>query len=109
MNIKLSPAADDQILEIWDYTALKWGEEQADSYVRGLVEAMNQVHAMPHRWRKLADKQLSRIFFIRYRHHSIFFMKLAKGEMGIVAILHESMDLPTHLKTNILAFINDSP
>lgn len=43
MAARIYPAAQERILEIWDYTERTWGEDQADKYVRELVAAM---HAM---------------------------------------------------------------
>jgi len=38
---KIFQTAKERLLEIWDYTERTWGEEQADKYVRDLVEAIN--------------------------------------------------------------------
>ena len=35
----LSPAARADLTEIWDYTANRWGVEQAERYVRDLTAA----------------------------------------------------------------------
>lgn len=40
MAVRILGAARHRILDIWDYTAIEWSEDQADSYVRGLVDAI---------------------------------------------------------------------
>jgi plasmid stabilization system protein ParE len=32
-------------------------------------------------------------YFIRYRHHDVFFRELSGSRIGIMSILHERMDL----------------
>jgi toxin ParE1/3/4 len=98
MAAKILPAAKARILEIWDYTEKKWGEEQADTYVRGLVAAINGLQNQRHRWKSVQDKALMGLFFFRYRHHYIFFRELSLSKLGVISILHENMDLPARLK-----------
>jgi toxin ParE1/3/4 len=35
----LSPAAGADLEQIWDYTAERWGQEQAERYVRAIRDA----------------------------------------------------------------------
>ena len=46
----------------------------------------------------MRGKGFSGIWFIRHAHHYLFFRELAEGQIGILSILHESMDLPARLK-----------
>jgi toxin ParE1/3/4 len=98
MAAKIYQAAKERILEIWDYTERTWGEDQADKYVRGLVEAANSAQGKRHKWRSVTDEAVSGVFFIRYQHHYVFFRELSDGSLGIISILHESMDIPSRLK-----------
>jgi len=98
MAAKVYQAAKERILEIWDYTERTWGEEQADKYVRGLVEAVNKVQGKRHRWRRMMDEALIGVFFIRYQHHYLFFRELSDGTLGVISILHENMDIPARLR-----------
>jgi toxin ParE1/3/4 len=98
MQARILPAAESRLIEIWDYTLGKWGQEQADSYVEDLIAA---IHDAPNRrtgWRPVPDKSLRGVWFIRHRHHFIFFRELPSGSLGVISILHESMDLPARLK-----------
>jgi len=98
MAVKIYQAAKERILEIWDYTEQTWGEDQADKYVRGLVEAINTAQSRRHQWRQVMDEALSGVFFIRYQHHYLFFRELSDGTLGVISILHENMDIPTRLR-----------
>jgi len=97
-RIKILPAAESRLIEIWRYTLETWNEEQADSYVVGLVAALEDVADRPTRWKPVRDTALRGVWFIRYRHHFIFFRQLPGGCLGVISILHESMDIPRRLK-----------
>ena len=43
----LSPRAQDDIAEIWDYTAQRWGIEQAESYIRDLQATLELLAENP--------------------------------------------------------------
>lgn len=73
MAVELHKAAKFRILEIWDYSEQVWGADHADIYVRGLFDAIHETSSMRHMWRPIANEALSGIYFIRYRHHFIFF------------------------------------
>jgi len=98
MAVKISDAARERLLEIWNYTEETWGEAQADKYLRGLVETAERAHKSRHLWRPVPDEELKGAFFIRYRHHFIFFRELSTGTIGVISILHENMDIPSRLK-----------
>lgn len=98
MAARIYSAAKDRILEIWDYTERTWGEDQADKYVRDLVQAINAVSSERHRWRPVMDEALNGVFFFRHQHHYIFFRELSKDALGVISILHENMDIPSRLR-----------
>ncbi|MFA7232908.1 MAG: type II toxin-antitoxin system RelE/ParE family toxin [Terrimicrobiaceae bacterium] len=98
MPAKIFAAAESRLIEIWDYTLDKWGEKQADAYVRGLVAAMHSLGGNRHLWRKLPDKTLAGIWFAKHEHHYIFFREISGGTIGVITVLHESMDLPARIK-----------
>lgn len=107
MAAKIYQAAKDRILEIWDYTEQTWGEEQADKYVRGLVEAINAAKDKPHQWRRVTDEALSGVFFFRHQYHYVFFRELSDGTLGVISIIHENMDIPARLREDSERGAND--
>jgi toxin ParE1/3/4 len=50
-------AAQIRLAEIWDYTVEKWGEEQADKYLRELGDCMVELTSKRHLWRRVKDKR----------------------------------------------------
>jgi toxin ParE1/3/4 len=86
------------MIEIWDYSFKKWGEDQADAYVRGLVDAIHTLHANRSLWRPVIDKSLAGVWFVRHEHHYIFFRVLSGGVVGVITVLHENMDLPARIR-----------
>jgi toxin ParE1/3/4 len=98
MAARIFPAARARIVEMWDYTEKKWGEKQADKYVRDIVEGINSLSKEKRRWKPVRDKVLSGVFYARHRHHYIFFREFSNGTIGIISILHENMDIPSRLK-----------
>ncbi|MCX6970554.1 MAG: type II toxin-antitoxin system RelE/ParE family toxin [Verrucomicrobia bacterium] len=98
MPAKIHAAAESRLIEIWNYTLEKWGEKKADAYVRRLVAAIHSLGDTRHLWRRVPDKTLAGIWFARHEHHYIFFRELSRGTVGIITVLHESMDLPARIK-----------
>ena len=98
MRHKIYPAARRRIIEIQQYTDKTWGERQADRYVRGLYNTIEEAANSKHLWRKVEHKEVKGIFFVRYQHHYIFFRELSEGVLGVVDVLHERMDIPNRLK-----------
>jgi toxin ParE1/3/4 len=85
MPARILAAARESLLEMWDYTAAKWGEEQADKYVRGSVNAVERVQSQRHRWRAVSDVTSSGVFFFRHEHHYIFFREFSAVPLALSA------------------------
>jgi len=98
MPAKIYPAARERILEVWDYTEKKWGEKQADAYVRELVAEIETISSQRHRWRPVLDESLKGVYFFRHRHHYVFFRELSRRRLGVISVLHEKMDIPARLR-----------
>lgn len=96
MPARIFAPAEARLIEIWDYTLDKWGEEQADKYLRALIEDIHSLAGQRHRWRPVPDKD--GVWFVRHERHYIFFRELSGGTVGVITVLHESMDLPSRLK-----------
>jgi len=98
MPIEIFAPARERLLEIWDYTERTWGAGQADIYLRGLAAAMEKTQKTRHLWRPVEDEALAGVYYFRYRHHLVFFRELSGQTLGVITILHESMDLPSRLR-----------
>lgn len=104
MNVKIFPPAEARLIEIWNYTFDTWSEEQADSYLQGLINRIHSVAQKRYSWRPVADRTLRDVWFIRYEKHYIFFRALPEGDLGIISVLHESMNIPARLKEDETKF-----
>lgn len=83
----LSPAAQADLEQIWDYTRHRWGVDQAEEYLRELQRAIERAAANPHiGYRKLAAGS-----------HTLFYRVTAEAVIDVVRVLHQRMDVDRHL------------
>ena len=92
----LSPAAQADLEQIWDYTHDRWGIDQAEEYLRELQHAIDRAAANPRighacneirpGYRKLAAGS-----------HTLFYRVTADDLIDVVRILHQRMDVDRHL------------
>ncbi|WHO76809.1 type II toxin-antitoxin system RelE/ParE family toxin [Rhizobium sp. BT03] len=109
------PRADAAQDGIWRDTREAWGETQADTYILGLHAYLQRLCGDRLIWRHLpqrlavpADIQRS-AYFGRYEHHYVFFRELENGDLGVMSILHERMNLPVRLKEDLAALSRKQP
>ncbi|WP_428426574.1 type II toxin-antitoxin system RelE/ParE family toxin [Pararhizobium sp.] len=94
---------------IWKDTVVQWGEAQAVTYITVLhvhLQTLSETKAL---WRRLpsdlaipADLKVH-AYFSRYERHYLFFRALPSGKIGVMAILHERMDIPVRLHEDLSA------
>ncbi|OOO28155.1 type II toxin-antitoxin system RelE/ParE family toxin [Agrobacterium sp. YIC 4121] len=95
--------------KIWRDTVNAWGEAQAEAYIRGLHVHLQRLCDNHLLWRRLPQRlavssDLKReAYFSRYEHHYLFFGKLDNGDLGVMSILHERMDMAVHLREDLTA------
>lgn len=91
----LTPRAQSDLEGIWNYTVGRWGDDQAEKYLRLRAEAMAYVAVDPKRGRACDD---IRTGYWKYAAgaHVLFYRKAPKG-VDIVRILHQRMDFQRHL------------
>jgi len=91
----LSPRAQADVEDIWNYTAENWGEPQAERYIRQLQEAIEAVAADPRKARSCDDVRPG---YRRYPVGShVLFFRIVDGVVDVVRILHQRMDFMRHL------------
>lgn len=93
-------AAQIRLAEIWDYTLDKWGEEQADLYLRELSASIRGIANRRRVWRSVQERRLPGVYFVRCAHHFIFFREL-EGRIAVFSILHENMDMLRRLREDV--------
>lgn len=91
----LTPRAQADFEEIWDYTAERWGLDQAETYTRQLWETIQRVANEPplgHECKEVRDG------YRQYPSGShVLFYRLTADGIDIVRILHERMDYERHI------------
>jgi toxin ParE1/3/4 len=91
----LSPRARRDLEEIWNYTADRWGEDQADRYVLRLHRAIETIANDPSKGRSCDHLRAG------YRRYSaaahLLFFRAASDGIEVVRVLHQSMDFERHL------------
>ncbi|MBX9773110.1 MAG: type II toxin-antitoxin system RelE/ParE family toxin [Xanthobacteraceae bacterium] len=90
----LSPRAQADLDQIWNYTAERWDEDQADRYVLVIRAAIEAVVRDPRRGRA-CDHIRSGYRKYPAGSHMLFFRVISDG-IDVVRILHQSMDFERH-------------
>lgn len=91
----LTPRAQRDLDEIWDYTADRWGLDQAETYTRQLWADIKAVAASPAIGRPCPEVRAG-----YHKHPSgshVLFYRLIPDGIDVVRILHERMDHERHL------------
>jgi toxin ParE1/3/4 len=81
--------------KIWEYTARRWGADQAETYLRMLQGAIETVADDPRKGRS-CDGIRRGYWKYPAGSHILFYRKL-KGGIDVVRILHGRMDFERHL------------
>lgn len=92
--IAFSPAAEADIDEIWDYSADRWGLDQADSYIDAIRDACYSLakgtangrpaEVLPYFQKYLCGSHV--IYFLDYQDH-----------LDVIRVLHQRQDAERHL------------
>jgi toxin ParE1/3/4 len=90
----LSPRAQADLDEIWNYTTERWDEDQADRYIFDIREAIETIARDPRRGRAC---DYIRSGYRKYPagSHMLFFRVIHDG-IDVVRILHQNMDFERH-------------
>ena len=91
----LSPRAEGDVAEIWDYTAKRWGVRQAEAYLRQIKHhvtalADNRLHGRP------CPEIRSGYYKYPSGSHVLFYRATDEG-IQVIRILHERMDFRRYL------------
>jgi toxin ParE1/3/4 len=91
----LSPLAQLDLDEIWNYTAARWSHSQAERYLRDICQAIEVVAGDPRR-AKACDEIRPGYRKFSVGTHVWFFRTLGDG-IDVVRILHQRMDFARHI------------
>lgn len=95
-DVQLSPAARVDLDEIWDYSARRWGVDQAERYIRAIVEACHEI-AVDHREGIAVDYIRRGYRKLAVGSHFVFYRQGAVGP-EIIRVLHQRMDVGARLR-----------
>jgi toxin ParE1/3/4 len=91
----LTPRARADLDDIWDYTADRWGLDQAETYTRQLWKDITVVAERPSLGRDCSEVRRG---YRKYPSGShVLFYRLTTDGIDIVRILHERMDYERHI------------
>lgn len=88
---RIQQAAGERLEEIYAYTLERWGEDQAERYLRGLFARFDAIAARSFPWRPIPAEFGQSGFVCRYESHFIYWRLLDDGAVGIVTVLHSRM------------------
>lgn len=91
---RLRPLAEADLEEIWTYTGGRWSLEQADSYLRGLLDAFAGLAAGT----KVGRRADVREGYLKYAVGShVIYYRQDEGGLDVVRVLHGRMDVSRHV------------
>ena len=95
MRVVVSPRAQADIDDIWEYTVSQWGVRQAETYLRLIKEAVEAVATDPRVGRSCDDVRPGYRKYLVGSH--VLFYRVTATAVVVVRILHQRMDVERHL------------
>jgi len=94
----IQPAASARLEDIYRYTLQHFGSRQADTYVDGAFALFEDIAERRIAWRRIPLEVGVDGYLARYQSHYVFWKLRSDGQVAIVAILHQRMDLARRLQ-----------
>ena len=91
----LSPRAQTDLDQIWDYTAERWGLNQAETYTRQIWADIQTVAKSPLLGRECEEVRAGYRQYPSGSH--VLFYRLTRDGIEVIRILHERMDYERHI------------
>jgi toxin ParE1/3/4 len=88
----LTNKAVEDLSKIWEYTYEVWSESQADKYYELLTSSFEEIVQNPELGKNY-DEIEKVIFGLRVGKHIVFYRVAKAGDIEILRILHQRMDL----------------
>lgn len=96
----LTNKAIEDLTHIWEYTFDTWSEQQADFYYNMLIASCQKITENPRLFSVKYDEIANDLLGYRANKHIIFYRILADGDILVIRILHQRMDLKRKLHEN---------
>lgn len=97
MLSKISKEAERDLEKIWIYTIENWSIEQADRYLNLIFDEIEYLCLKPNSGFDFGEVRKG-YWRSKVKSHLIFYkVNLKKNELEVIRILHEVMDIESHL------------
>ena len=90
---RLTNKAVEDLADIWNYTFDEWSEQQADDYYNMLIASCQKITTNPQLVGNRYDDIFNGLRGFKAGKHLLFYRILDNGDVEIIRILHERMDL----------------
>ncbi|EEW56516.1 ParE [Ruegeria sp. TrichCH4B] len=97
-KIHHSQAAKSDFVNIWVETYRQWGEAQADRYLDDIDRALQGLLDNPQMGVDCSDLLRGARKLITGRH--LVFYEVDPDRLFVIRVLHQSMDVPRHLRSS---------
>ena len=94
-SVVQSSQAEQDLIDIWVYTAEEWSIAQADTYLEDLVVGIDRLQEHPMIGTSRDDLRKGYRALTVSQH--LVFYKVSEDEVEIIRVLHKSVDSPRHL------------
>ena len=95
MKLALTPRAEQDLSEIFDYSADQWGTDRAVAYLKLLHATMERLMRFPE-FGRTADEVGPGLRIVPAGSHIVVY-RLQPDVVAVIRILHQRMDLAGHL------------
>ncbi len=96
LEVRKSPAAEDDLIEIWIYTEAHWGASQADLYLDAIDEALRRVSEHPESGSDCSDVRAGYRKVAAGAHRAYY--RVRGNTIEVMRVLHSSRDVRRRLK-----------
>ena len=97
-KLRFTNKAVEDLTSIWNYTFKTWSERQADEYYEMLISACRRTLVSSLVSARLYAEISPDLYGVKAGYHLIFFKTITDGDVLIVRILHERMDIKRHFR-----------
>ena len=97
-KLRFTNKAVEDLTSIWNYTFKTWSERQADEYYEMLISACRRILVSSLVPARLYTEISPDLYGVKDGYHLIFFKTITDGDVLIVRILHERMDIKRHFR-----------
>lgn len=94
VSYELSPEAEQDLNDIFDYTEMEFGLDQAVQYLKDLERCFIQLCNNPSIGRERTEIREALYSFVSQSH--VVFYRILNDRLRVVRVLHGSRDLPRH-------------